>query len=218
MAENFEVMPDYLGALELELRAHALPVVTERGHRLRWRRPVFVTAVAVLALVPMLLIADTIRDQTPAYGRPAILAAPPVPVPASIRNGFALKKKAGPGTSLDRARPFRAFGDIAYLLDGDGVWCVSVPDPTAREPEVERGIACTRTRDFFRVGIQVVVRRSYVAVIPQGVKDPMLIHANGTRQSLQPNAQGVVTVAPIAPGDSFVLYGIDGQRKTSHAR
>lgn len=217
MSDQFDVMPDYLAALELELRARARPVSTAPRRSMPRPRKAWAVVVAVLALVPVLVVADSVRNDERAYGRPAILAARPGPVPRWVRDGFVFTKIA-PRGGFTHARRIATFGDTTYLLDGGGTWCLVVPDPATRGSGADSAVSCVPTHEFFRVGIQMFVGGRYVAVIPQGVQPPDVVHPDGSWQRLHPNSLGVVLLRDAASGDQFHLHGLDGQTRTIHAQ
>jgi hypothetical protein len=218
MTNDFEAMHDYLGALELELKAKAAHTETRWVRTPQWRRPL-VAIVAVSALViPVIAILASVGGQTePAYGRPLILKTAAIEIPAPLKDGLALQLAAGPNSALTQARPVTAFGGTAYLLSGENAWCLSAPDPDARRPDAERSVSCTHTKEFLRIGISLVLGNHYIAAIPAGVKNPTLTRADGSNQDLRPDRQGVVVVDALAAGDKVTLHGTDGQTRTDSA-
>jgi len=216
MTKDYEAMPDYLNALEVELRAKASTETSAApAHRqLIWRRPLIAVAAAAAIAIPVVVIAGSVGHEQAAYGQPAILDTPATGIPQPLKHGLALELAAGPDATLTQARPIPAFGDTAYLLSGDDAWCLSAPDPQAKRPDTERAVTCTRTNAFMRIGISLVAGNHYIAAIPHGVDNPTLTHADGTTETLAPNDQGVVTVDTLAPGDKVTLHGTDGQTTT----
>lgn len=221
MADDFEVMPDFLAALEAELRVRAVAAAAPEPERPRRRRrslAALAAGLAALAILAAVLFTASVGPETAAYGKPAILREPATSVPVALKGGLDLKVAAGPDTDLTRARAIQAFGTVSYLLSGDGAWCLSVPDPGAASPTVDRVVNCARTKDFYNVGVHTVAPGCYLAVLPRGVRDPTVTHADGTTETLHPDALGVVRDAHVRPGDAFTLYAIDGTRRIIHAR
>ena len=213
MTNDFEAMHDYLSALELDLKAEAGASGDPQRRTLAWRRPAIAIAFAAMLVIPALVISGSVGHDTTAYGKPVILHTPAAEIPKPLKQGLALQLAAGPDATLTDARAIPAFGGTAYLLSGDGAWCLSAPDPEATTPDVENSVSCTHTAEFFRIGISLVVGNHYIAAIPQGVENPTLTHADGTTESLRPNHQGVVMVDTLTTGDTVSLHGTDGQTR-----
>lgn len=218
-SSNFDALPDFLGRLEHQL-ARAAAIQTPRRGALasRWGRPILAAPVALAATVALAIILWPFGNSTPsAYGNPAILQTPATPVPAPLRGGLALEIAAGPDAALDEARAIPAFGSTTYLLSGDDAWCLSAPDPGADRPDVERGVTCTDTAEFLRIGVALIVGNRYIAAIPEGVRPPASTRGDGQRKELQPNKQGVVAVS-LAAGETVTRYDIDGGTRTDSGR
>lgn len=217
-SSDFEALPDFLRGLEDRLRAAAVPAVPRRTLGRRWRRPVLAVPVASAAAIALAVIVGPFGGSTvPAYGKPAILQTPATAIPAPLRGGLAHEIAIGSGAALDEARAIPAFGDVAYLLSGGDAWCLSAPDPAANRQDVERGASCTHTDEFLRIGVALIVGDHYLAAVPRGVPDPTLTGADGRRETLSPNEQGVVA-ATLAAGDEVTRYDVDGARRTDRRR
>jgi hypothetical protein len=217
MTDHFEAMHDYLTTLELELKAQATQPAPGRRDALSWRRPAIAIGIVSMLVIPGLVLAGSIGREAPAYGKPPILKTPAVDIPQPLKQGLALQLAAGPNSTLTEARPIPAFGGTAYLLSGNDAWCLSAPDPEADHPQAETGVACTRTKEFFRIGISLVLGNHYIAAIPDGVRDPTLTRADGTTETLHPNEQGVVVVDALSAGDTVSLHGADGTSRTDRS-
>jgi hypothetical protein len=218
MTGDAEAMHDYLAALELRLKSEAVHAGAGRTRTLARRRPAIAVAIVFAVVLPAVLVVGSLGGQAPrAYGKPAILQTAPVAVPAALKGHLAFNLAAGPRSTPLEARPIPAFGGTAYLLSGKDAWCLSAPDPAAGEPDIERGVTCTRTSEFLKLGISLLVGNHYIAAIPQGVDDPTLRHADGSTETLHPDEQGVVVVDPLSAGDTVSLHGTDGHTRIDRA-
>lgn len=214
MTNDFQVMNDYLSALELDLKNQAALTATSRRRAPRLGRPMIALAFSAVVVSAVLVISGSAGREVPAYGKPAILNTPASDIPEPLRQGLALQLAPGPNATLTEARAVPAFGGTAYLLSGNDTWCLSAPDAESMTPDAEPGVTCTHTSEFFRIGISLVVGDHYIAAIPQGVENPTLTHADDTKVELRPNQQGVVVVEKLAPGDTVSLHGTGGQIRT----
>ncbi|HEU4976505.1 MAG TPA: hypothetical protein VFT50_15540 [Baekduia sp.] len=213
MNDRFDVMPDYLRVLELELRRQALVSSRVSRRRLRWRRPALIPVIAGLIITAVLLNAGSMGSGMRAYAYARILDTPAVPLPGYLARGFALVPGGAPQGRLDEARPISAVVG-ATVLTGDAIWCLSVPDAAA---VAGPGFSCVQSSEFFRFGISIAVGHQYVAVLPTGVRNPTLTR-NGVTVTLRPDRQGVIAVNDFHHGDTITLYSVDGKARPDHAR
>lgn len=213
MSNDFDAMSNFLSRLEQDLKDEAVNTGRRRATVPRTRRLAVALPVAVVgAIVLAVAIGPFAGNTPPAYGKPAILQTPPTTIPATLRGGLALEVAAGPNAALDEARPVEVFGSTAYLLSGDDAWCLSVPDPAAARPDIERGVSCVDTDEFMRFGIALIVGDRYVAAIPQGIDAPTLRGRDSNTRRLDLDAHGVVS-ARLATGDTVARYDIDGRTR-----
>jgi hypothetical protein len=229
---DFPVMPDRLARLEVELRAAASPPASA-SRPATGRRVVLALAVmAAMTTAFVLAIGPGGRPGAPAFAGPLILRESAVPIPHRFRTlgGGALyaqlvstvgrdraNKDFGPmlqsGRRLETqsARQIPAFGGTAYLLGAPGVWCLTAPDPAARQPDVEVGMTCVPAREFARIGIALTLGPHYVAALPQGVPDPVLHRADGTATTLKPDGHGLVVVETLNAGETVIRADNEGR-------
>jgi hypothetical protein len=90
---------------------------------------------------------------------------------------------------LAGARPIRMPGGTGYVFPGTQSWCISQPDPAAKFPESESGIGCVPSAVALNRGISQAMSGPtatyYVAVIPDGVRAPVMRFRDGTKRSLR---------------------------------
>ncbi|HEX4364651.1 MAG TPA: hypothetical protein VHZ75_08885 [Solirubrobacteraceae bacterium] len=224
-------MPDFLAALEHELRAAATPAAPATRRRPARRLVIAAAVVMLIATSFMLATGPGGRDATQAFAGPPILREPTVAVPERLRTLGAgalymqrLDNVAEPASSKDlqallasgrripteTARQIPAFGGTAYLLGAPGVWCLTAPDPATRHPDIEVGETCVPAREFTRIGMAMTIGRHYVAAIPQGVPDPVLTRADGASTTLRPDRHGLVVIDTLAAGDTVTRSDAQG--------
>lgn len=231
---DFPVMPDRLAALERDLRAAAGNGKQASRRRAPRRIGLAVAVAAALAAALVLTLSPGGRRPSSADAEPLVLRAPTVAIPRRYRTlGFGalyaqqvnevgrrpaaadLRALARSGRRIrtTSARSIEAFGGTAYLLGAPGVWCLVAPDPEARFPSVETGTTCAPARDFRRIGISLMVGRRYVAAVPQGVPDPVLVRADGARQTLRPDEHGLVVVEALGERESVIRTDARGRTR-----
>lgn len=238
---EFPVMPDWLAALEDELRAAALrPDLAPRAPRRRRARRVGLAAALVAGLAATLVLTtgpDGHRTG-PALARPLILKEATVAIPTQFRTlgagalyaqrinavgepaarvDLPALMRSGRRVRVQSARQVPAFGGTAYLLGAPGVWCLTAPDPATLNPDIEVGVTCAPARDFARIGMALTVGSHYVAAIPQGVPNPVLQRADGTSKTLEPDEHGLVVVDSLGKAESVTRSDARGHTRVDHS-
>jgi hypothetical protein len=217
MTHEFDTLPDVLGALEDELRVRAAggAVAAAPSRRAVWRRPaVGVACAAACAVVLVLLPGSTSREASTAYGEIPLLVSRPEPVPPHLRQSPTLKEAGGAEATATRAWAFDLRGGTGYLLQGPGVWCLSVPGSASEPPSEQLAMACVAD---LRYGLAVTLGSTYVAAVPEGAPGPVIHHTDGTTTKLKPNADGIVLSDALEPGSTVTRYGTDGTSVESSA-
>jgi hypothetical protein len=230
---NFSVMPDFLARLEVELRAAAARPPSTSRRRPVGRLAIALTLTAAITTTFVLALGPGGHPATRAFAGPLILREPTVGIPKrfrtlgpgalyaqrvnevgeqAARDEFRVLRKSRDRIPTQSARQIPAFGGTAYLLGAPGVWCLVAPDPAALRPDVEVGVTCVPAREFARIGMALMVGRHYVAALPQGVPDPLLQRADGTKTTLKPDEHGLVVVDTLSSGETVIR--IDDQGHT----
>lgn len=207
-------MPDFVDALEARLRASAEPSEFRGAARPRTpittpRRLAAAAVVAVIVSIAGITAVSSTTQTQRAFGA-AILRTKPVDISARP-DTQALAKRLGPTAELDHAWVAPAFGGTAYLLRGSDTWCVSAPDPASDRPNIERGVSCTDDQTFERIGISMAIGGNFIAMIPDGVRPPVLRRASDPAPSvLSPSEHGVVVAPDLPNGSAVTLYDTRG--------
>lgn len=239
MSTTERPMPDFADALERHLRAAAEAALASStgpaGARLRGRtdgrprllgrpgslrRPfAAVGSLALVALVVVLVL--TVGGSGPgtsrAFGAPLVLRTPLVTLPEGSRPGSLALMLIGPDSArITRGHRISTPAGPAFLYGDERGRCLTAPDPASSRPEVERGVTCTAGADFRRVGIAGWLegrgRASYIAVVPQGVRNPTVSYSGGPPQELVPSDIGVVVVRTTEPA-VVTRYDVDGRAR-----
>jgi hypothetical protein len=218
------VMPDFTDRLEQQLRSAALaggasPRRRRRGaaFRLQVRHARLAAAgAACLAIALVAVLVSGLSDHaTPrAYGKPLLLQTPTVDATTQFENSTYAAESLGPGARFDHAYPITVFGGTAYVVSGDRGWCMSVPNPGLPDEHYPSAVTCTTNAQFLSDGIAVLVGSSYLAALPQGVKDPVVQRPGSTPEELEPSGQGVVVATGLPSGTSITSYSTSGAPTT----
>jgi hypothetical protein len=206
-------MPDFVDALEARLRAsveHPRRRATAPGCG-PMTGPVRVAVVAGLAAVAAIvgIVAASSTSQTQSAFGAAILRTDPVDI-SSRPETAGLRRRVGPTADLEHAWAAPALGGTAYLLRGADTWCVSAPDPATDRPDIERGVGCTDDQTFKRIGISIAIGRNFIAMIPDGVRHPVLRRPGAGERVLTASAHGVVVAPDLPNGSAVTLYDTHG--------
>jgi hypothetical protein len=219
-------MPDFVDALEQQLRDIATAGRAQRHSARRWPARHGVTiALAVSGALVAMLVAFALpnRRDTRVDGKPLILQTAAVVAPsiiAELQKGVSVRAVLGPDAHLTEARPVKAFGSFAYVVTGDLGWCLVVPDPAiaaSADYRSRTGVTCSKLADVYRYGISLVVGHDALAAVPQGVPHPTVTSKDGVVRELKPTEQGVVVVEDIPSGSVFTLYAKDRSQRSLHA-
>lgn len=218
MSTRPTLMPDFVDALERDLRAASTAVTSRRARRRR--RATLVTTVALGATAAVVAVSSLASTSPRAYAGPLIVEAPHVHdlrVARGLEAGLVARHLLGDGVRFDQLRRIPTDAGPAFAAGGTRGWCLSVPDAASPNPRVERGVACAVSAAFERIGLSVSVGGRFVAVLPQGVPAPTLKRPGGEPRPVAPSAYGTVSVR-VRPGDVVTTYGRDGTRRASRIR
>lgn len=214
-------MPDFSDTLEDRLlrisdeleasRAQPRMTAVTRGRRMRPLAVASTVAVVVVIAGVATVVSAGPGAQT-AYGKPLILSAPTVDA-SRFGGGLEAMTALGPGARFDKAREIPTSAGPAYLVSGDKGWCLTVPDPASKNPSEERGVTCATPAAFDRIGLSIDIGGTYLAAIPQGVKNPTLESDGSPARELVPSDLGVVS-ATVTSKSEITLYGTDGGKRT----
>jgi hypothetical protein len=212
---------------ELETLRSALREDAERryGKRRRARALLPAAALAVAIAAALLIVADTREPDPPREVVATPTLAPPPPGPFEIAGASVVKdfdpkalELLDDAHDVVRAWDVPAFGGHVFMTRKGTLWCLSAPDPSAAQPEVERGVTCEPARRYgLTIGVSDAagVYLVYAAVVaPDAAKRPLLKLPDGTRKSLQPAPGGLIVLVAPPGGSSVTLYDKDGKGRT----
>lgn len=184
-------------------------VSARRRGRMLGTAAIGAAAAAAVVLVTLPSAPPTAQASTP------LIETAPSAVPSGPRE--ALREELGSAADLDRAWGTPAFGGTAYLVRRENAWCLSAPDPLTARPDVERGSTCTDAATFDRFGISLTIGANYIAVLPEGVRDPTVEHRR-TTGSIRPSAHGVVVLERLRDPTTITRYDAAGRRRRDTVR
>jgi hypothetical protein len=214
------IMPHFVDALEGRLRAEAI----KRGATKRslsgiagpsWRPVLLAAALVAAAATAIALVPLTGTSERALANSIALLRTPALEID---RDTHMREIASGLSSELDRAWSAPAFGGTAYLMSGDGIWCLSAPDAATKQPDLERGSTCTDDSTFARLGLSLTIGNDYVAVLPDAAPPPSLRGPDGAQRRLSRSQRGVVVLQNVPPGSSITLYDDKGGSRTDTIR
>jgi hypothetical protein len=213
MTHHPTVMPDFADRLDRDLRAEAARLV-EDAPRPRRRARSALTLAGGLAVggVAAVAVVSSLGHSSPAYAGPLIAKAPQAHAPQMaerLATGLTARNVLGADVRFDQVREIATPAGPAYAVGGAQGWCLTIPDAASPNPAVERGVACAETADFNRIGLSSRVGKQFIAVVPQGVRDPVLRRASGTTSDLVPSRYGAVSAA-VGAGDTVTMFDTSG--------
>ncbi|MDO9410734.1 MAG: hypothetical protein Q7T67_20135, partial [Patulibacter sp.] len=169
----------------------------------------------VLAVVLVLALGGSGPGSTPAFGAPLVLRTPLVELPEGSRPGSSAEIFIGPdSTRITRGNRIPTPAGPAFLYGDERGRCLTAPVPGVPRPQFERGVTCVSGADFRRTGIAGWIggedRASYIAAVPQGVRNPTVSYSGGPPRELVPSDIGVITVQTTEP-TVVTRYDVDGR-------
>lgn len=186
----------------------------ERQRQVRRKLAAGISAVTALAICAMLAISSITGDSNVAYGSLQLFEGPTVDATKELNGGLTVSSVLGPKAHLDRAYVIPFFGYRAYVVQGGQGWCLIAPDPQSPNPDRERGVTCTPTRNLQEFGISLRVGDHYLAAIPKGVKNPTLRRKGSAEAVALPlDNRGVVKAKDLKNGDVITLFNRHGDSR-----
>ncbi|CAB4901109.1 unannotated protein [freshwater metagenome] len=238
MSTTERPMPDFADALERHLRAAAQATVVRptapaavhgrrRAHdgrprvlagRRGLRRPFAAAgslALVALVLVLVLALGGSGPGTSRAFGAPLVLRTPLVPLPEGSRPGISAEIFIGPDSGrITKGHRISTAAGPAFLYGDERGRCLTAPVPGVPRPEVNRGVTCVRGASFRRSGIAGWIgdedRATYIAAVPQGVRNPTVSYSGGPPRELVPSDIGVIVVRTTEPA-VVTRYDVDGR-------
>jgi hypothetical protein len=201
------------------LRAAVRETAERRYARPRRARTLVAAACALAAAAAGLAIVSRMDPSQPADEVPAT----PTPTPALTVPAPSGSPRIPSVTPADPADPalrglvsgeiVRAWsvpamkGHVILSREG-GRLCISAPDPSADQPDVQRGMHCGGRGNY---GESMWIGDKYVAVVPDGNPPPRLELPDGTQSTLEPT-DGLIALVH-ATGAWVTLYDDTGKEQ-----
>jgi hypothetical protein len=201
------------------LRAMLSETAERRYPRRRARRliPATLAVAAIAAAVAFLLFVASPEPEIEAVATPVATASPtptvatgssPTPAPAvsntrvrprdvaKLRDTRPVLDDLASGGELVRAWAVPALRGNVHLIRKPDAWCISVPDPLADQPDLERGKTCTDPATFQRGGIQIGIGATSISLGAAADAPLVVTMAPTEKQRTSPRPATTPTATP----------------------